>query len=142
LACDEHRTTGGVPADLPALQDPAVVHDDRQHHRPVRRVRVDVQLLHTAPTGTTNAAIMARVSTAISVASGGASFTNGMYLLLDTGQNAEVVRVTGTPAATSVPVPVFARSHSSAVTYGQLQISSTYSGVGQAQVPAAAPYGF
>jgi len=95
-----------------------------------------------APTGTTNAAITARVSTAISVASGGASFTNGMYLLLDTGQNAEVVRVTGTPTATSVPVPVFARSHGSAVTFGQLQISSTYSGVGQAQVPAAAPYGF
>jgi hypothetical protein len=71
-----------------------------------------------------------------------ASFTNGMYLLLDTGQNAEVVRVTGTPTATSVPVPVFARSHSSAVTFGQLQISSTCSGVGQAQVPAAAPYGF
>jgi hypothetical protein len=95
-----------------------------------------------SPTGTTNAAITAGSSTAISVASGGASFTNGMKLLLDTGQNAEVVTVTGTPTATSIPVPRFVRSHNSAVTFGQLLISSTYSGAGQEQVPAAAPYGF
>jgi hypothetical protein len=95
-----------------------------------------------APTGTANAAITAGVSTAISVASGGASFANGMYLLLDTGQNAEVVKVTGTPTGTSIPVPVFVRSHNSAAAFGQLLISSTYSGVGQEQVPAAAPYGY
>jgi len=96
-----------------------------------------------SPTGTTNAAITAGVSTALSVASGGASFTSGMYLLVDTGQNAEVVKVSGTPTGTSVPVPGgFVRSHNSAVTFGQLLISSTYSGAGQEQVPAAAPYGF
>jgi hypothetical protein len=93
-----------------------------------------------SPTGTTNAAITAGVSTAIPVASGGASFTNGMYLLLDTGQAAEVVRVTGSPTGTSVPVPVFVRNHNSAVTFGQLLISSTLSGIGQAQVPAVSPY--
>jgi hypothetical protein len=60
---------------------------------------------------------------------------------LQFGQAVVVVnlaRVTGTPTATSVPVPVFVRNHNSAVTFGQLLISSTFSG--QAQVPPVSPY--
>jgi hypothetical protein len=95
-----------------------------------------------SPTGTTNAAITAGSSTAISVASGGASFTSGMKLLIDTGQNAEVVTVTGTPTGTSIPVPAgFARNHNSAVTFGQLLISSAYAGIGVGTaVPLVSPY--
>ncbi|SRR6266566_1160716 len=95
-----------------------------------------------APTGTTNAAIVAPAATfALSVASGGASFTSGMYLLLDTGVNAEVVRVSAAPTGTSVPVGAgFAKPHLTAVTFGQLLISSTYAAVGQEQVPNPSPY--
>jgi len=94
-----------------------------------------------SPTGT-GTAVLSFGSTAITVASGGASFTNGMRLLYDVGQNAEVLTVNGTPSATNIPVAPVQRAHSASVTFGQLLISSTYSGIGQAQVPAAAPYGF
>src|SRR5260370_38347610 len=58
-----------------------------------------------APTGTSNAAVVTPATTfAISVASGGASFTAGMYLLYDTGGKAEVLRGTPTGTATSSPV--------------------------------------
>lgn len=90
-----------------------------------------------APTGTTNAVITAGTSTAIPVASGGASFTNGMVLLLDTGSNAEVVTVVGTPTATSIPVPLasFTKNHSSAATFGQLLLTPAYNNSGEQSVP-------
>src|SRR5260221_9772167 len=56
-----------------------------------------------APTGT-DTATLAVGGTALTVASGGASFTSGMLLLFDTGSNAEVLRVTSTATATNIPV--------------------------------------
>jgi hypothetical protein len=62
-----------------------------------------------------------------------------MKLLYDTGQNAEVLTVNGTSTATNIPVAPAVRAHSASVTFGQLLISSTYSGTGQEQVPAVSP---
>ena len=112
-----------------------------------------------APTGTTNAAITAGTTTAISVASGGASFTAGMMLLVDVGSSAEIVRVTATGSATSIPVTAvtnpagnppyggaavvsFTKNHLSGVTFGQLLLSSTLAVVGGAEVPNAPAWGF
>lgn len=97
-----------------------------------------------APTGTASAAITVPATTfAITVASGGASFTAGMYVLYDVGPLAEVVKVTTTGTATNIPVAAgFAKPHLTAVTFGQLAISSTYAGVGQEAVPGAPGWGF
>jgi hypothetical protein len=92
-----------------------------------------------APTGTGTAVLNAG-GTAITVASGGASFTNGMLLLCDTAQNAEVLTINGVSTATNIPIAAAVRGHSFSVTFGQLLISSTYSGTGQEQVPAVSPY--
>jgi hypothetical protein len=103
-----------------------------------------------APTSTANA-VRAAGSTTIPVASGGASFTNGMLLLYDTGVNAEVLVVNGSASGTSIPVaapfywPAVAgmiKSHGAAPTFGQLLVSSTLGGVGQDSVPANPGYGF
>lgn len=111
-------------------------------------------LTAVAPTGVTNAAITVPVTTfTISVASGGASFTTGMYLLCDTGANAEVVRVTATGSATTIPIGSgaatpgetqtgFAKTHLTAMTFGQLLLTPTFSAVGQQAVPAAPGWGF
>ena len=95
-----------------------------------------------APTGTSNAAL-AVGGTAIGVASGGAAFTSGMILLIDTGVLAEVVTVNGSATATSIPVTAAVRGHASAMTFGQLAIAPRDSGigVGDAVVPAPA-WGF
>jgi hypothetical protein len=89
-----------------------------------------------APTGTSNAALAAG-GTAIGVVSGGASFTNGMVLLYDTGQLTEVLTVNGSATGTSIPVTAAIRSHSSGATFGQLADTVTYTsfGVGGAVVP-------
>jgi hypothetical protein len=101
-----------------------------------------IALSTQAPTGTTNAAITAG-STAISVASGGASFISGMLLLIDTSTGAEVVTVVGSATNTSIPVPGgFLKNHGSGATFGQLLTSSALTGVGQAMVPAAPGWGF
>jgi hypothetical protein len=94
-----------------------------------------------APTGT-DTATLAVGGTTLTVASGGASFTSGMLLLFDTGSNAEVLRVTSTGTATNIPVSAAIKAHLANATFGQLLISSTLSGVGQAAVPGPAPYGF
>src|SRR5215467_6367246 len=73
----------------------------------------------TAPTGTTNASRAVSAAT-IPVASGGASFTLGMNVLIDTGASAEVVIVTATGSATSIPVTPFGKAHNSAVAIGQV----------------------
>jgi hypothetical protein len=61
-----------------------------------------------APTGVTNAQSGLGSSpflpASLPMASGGASFTNGMMLLVDTTTSIEIVQVNGTPTATSVPV--------------------------------------
>jgi hypothetical protein len=103
-----------------------------------------------APTGTSNAAVSVG-GTTISVASGGASFTNGMFLLYDTGSLTEVLVVNGSASGTSIPVAGqwagetragFAKAHSSAATFGQLSLSSTQGAVGEEAVPAAPGWGF
>lgn len=95
-----------------------------------------------APTGTSNA-VLAAGGTAISVASGGASFTNGMILLIDTGALSEVVTVTATGSATSIPVTAAVRGHASAMTFGQMAIAPKYGGIGVGQVVLPNPaWGF
>jgi hypothetical protein len=94
-----------------------------------------------APTGTDTALVTAGTTVAITVASGGASFTSGMKLLFDTGANAEVVTVGPGSTGTNVPVPGgFVKSHSANATFGQLLISPSFS-VADA-VPAAPGWGF
>jgi hypothetical protein len=88
-----------------------------------------------APTGTATAALAA-AGVAITVASGGASFTSGMSLLYDTGQSAEILTVSGTPTGTSVPVSAAAKAHLIGATFGQLAIASTYALTGDAVIPA------
>jgi hypothetical protein len=90
-----------------------------------------------SPTDTTNAAITAGSSTALSVASGGASFTSGMLILVDTGSGAEVV-TSGTGTGTSIPVPGgFVKNHLSGVAIGQLLLSPAQSAV-DADTPVSA----
>jgi hypothetical protein len=72
-----------------------------------------------APAGTTNAAT-ALGATALSVASGGASFTTGMWLWLeDAGSPAanEVVQVTSTGSATSIPITATRFAHNTAMPF-------------------------
>lgn len=98
-----------------------------------------------APTGTTNAAINTPATvTALSVASGGASFTNLMWLLLDTGTNAEVTQVTGTATGTSIPIAAggLAKTHLTAMAFGQLLVTPAFNAVGEDAVPAAPGWGF
>jgi hypothetical protein len=85
------------------------------------------------------------------VASGGASFTNGMTLLVDVGVLAEVVQVNGSPTGTSIPIAGqwagetrdgFAKGHASGIAFGQLALAPTTGGVGQEAVPANPSWGF
>src|SRR5215475_1177311 len=95
-----------------------------------------------APTGTTNAAITAGVSVTLSVASGGASFTNGMLLMVDGGTTAEVVQVVGSATGTSIPVPGgFSLNHGSAAPFGQLLLTPQNLTAGN-RVPNNPPWGF
>lgn len=103
-----------------------------------------------APTGTTNAGRTAGQNT-LPVASGGASFTSGMTILVGTGTTAEVVQATATGSATSVPVAGqwagetrdgFAKDHISGTTFGQLGVVPATGGVGQEAVPANPGWGF
>ena len=103
-----------------------------------------------APTGTTNAAA-SQGGNAISVASGGASFTNGMFILMDTGTSTELLVVNGSATGTSIPVAGqwagesqggFGKAHNSGATFGQLLLSSTYGATGQEAVPSAPGWGF
>ena len=99
-------------------------------------------LVTQAPTGTSNAALNVG-GTAIGVASGGASFTNGMQLLYDTGQLTEVLTVNGSATGVSIPVTAAARSHLTGATFGQLLVGQTYTGSGVDGVPIPNPgWGF
>jgi hypothetical protein len=95
-----------------------------------------------SPTGTTNASRSVGAAT-LPVASGGASFTTGMLVLVETGPNAEVVTVTSTGSATSIPITPLGKAHNSGVAIGQLLITATYSGIGVGDaIPAAPGWGF
>lgn len=65
-----------------------------------------------APSGTTSAAIAAG-ATALPVASGGASFTQGMVVKLDTGASTEVVTVGAGSTGTSIVVSATQFAHGS-----------------------------
>jgi hypothetical protein len=66
-----------------------------------------------------------------------------MRLLYDVGTLAEVVMVTTTGSATSIPVAAgFARPHLTAVTFGQLSVNPTLSAAGENAVPGAPGWGF
>jgi hypothetical protein len=93
-----------------------------------------------APTGALNAGV-AVGAVALPVASGGASFTTGMVLLVDTGTSAEVVTVPSPGGTgTSIPVPPLAKAHLSAATFGQLLLTPAFTAVDR--VPAAPGWGF
>jgi hypothetical protein len=94
-----------------------------------------------SPTNTTNASRSAGATT-LPVASGGASFTTGMLILVDTTTAAEVVTCTSTGSGTSIPVTALIKGHNSWVAIGQLQITSTYTGVGLDSVPNNPGWGF
>jgi hypothetical protein len=94
-----------------------------------------------APTGTSTNTVTAGTTTAITVASGGASFTSGMKVLYDIGANAEVVTVGPGATGTNIPVPAgFAKAHGSGATFGQLALNPSYA-VADA-VPAAPGWGY
>ena len=94
-----------------------------------------------APTGTATVAL-AQGGTAITVASGGASFTTGMVLLFDVGQLAEVLQVTATGTATNIPVSPAVKTHLINATFGQLLLTPTLNGLAQQRIPGPPPYGF
>lgn len=98
-------------------------------------------LTAVAPTGVTNASRAIGALT-IPMASGGASFTIGMQILIDTSTAAEVVTATATGSATSIPVTPFSKAHNSAVAIGQLAINPALAGVGLDAVPNAGGWGF
>lgn len=96
-----------------------------------------------SPTGTINAAATAGSTSALGVASGGASFTNGMYVLVDTATGIEVVQVSGTPTGTSIPLKgAVAKSHNSGAAIGQLLVTPASHNAGQDAVPNPPGWGF
>jgi hypothetical protein len=97
----------------------------------------------TAPTGTDTAIVTAGTTVAITVASGGASFTTGMLLLFDTTTSAEVVVVGTGSTGTNIPVPGgFIKNHSANATFGQLLLTPSFNAAGEQAIPAAPGWGF
>ena len=76
-----------------------------------------------SPTDTLSAPASA-TDTALTVASGGASFTNGMTVSIIDGNNTELVTVGAGSTATSVVVSALAFAHASGVTFGQFASST------------------
>lgn len=94
-----------------------------------------------APTGTSNALISIG-GTAISVASGGASFTNGMVLLIDTTTSAEVVTVNGSATGVSIPITAVIKAHATSMSFGQLLATPSYNGFDMDAVPNPGGWGY
>jgi hypothetical protein len=77
------------------------------------------------------------------MASGGAAFTTGMVLVVDTGNNSEVTTVVAPGGTgTSVPVQALAKSHLTAAAFGQISLAVTYGSTGEEAVPVAPSWGF
>lgn len=76
-----------------------------------------VDLIKT-PTSTASATI-AQGATAITVASGGTAFTNGMVISIIDGNATELVTVGAGATGTNVPISATANGHASGVTFGQ-----------------------
>jgi hypothetical protein len=96
-----------------------------------------------APTGTDTATLLVG-GLALTVASGGASFTAGMLILFDTLVNAEVL--TAAAGATGVNIPLAApgamKAHLANATFGQLLMTPTNSGFDMNAVPNNPGWGF
>jgi hypothetical protein len=69
------------------------------------------------------------VSTALAFTHWGTAFAAGQFLMVDTGANADIVQVNGTPADTSVPVTGLSKTHGSGVAVGICVPTATYSSV-------------
>jgi hypothetical protein len=76
-----------------------------------------------APTSVTSGSVVA-TGTALPVASGGASYTNGMVVVVQDGNSTEVVTVGAGSTGTSVVVSALAFDHGTGVTFGQLSASN------------------
>jgi hypothetical protein len=63
-----------------------------------------------------------------------------MFLLYDTGSNAEVLRVTGASTGVSIPVVRFAKAHGTSIAFGQLLATPAYSAI--ESVPNNPGWGF
>lgn len=72
---------------------------------------------------------------ALPFASGGTSFSRGQVLIVDPSGTSDVVVVSGTPTATSVPVGALNASHSSGVSVTVAQAAPALSGAGLENVP-------
>jgi hypothetical protein len=94
----------------------------------------------TSPTGTLSGSHNAGMNH-LTLASGGASFTNGMFMLIDSGTTLETNWVNGTATGTNVPLAVpLSKQHGNGTTFAQLAVMPKFSGV-QA-VPARGNWGF
>lgn len=94
--------------------------DLAQVNRPIYAVAAPPTV--KAPTGTTNNTI-SQGGTAVPVASGGASFTQGTALVLVDGNNTEVVTVGAGSTGTSIVISAAAFAHASGISIGQLSVS-------------------
>jgi hypothetical protein len=105
-----------------------------------------------APTSVSSA-LLAQGGTAITVASGGASFTNGMVLLFDTANVSltEILVVNGSASGTNIPVTLpnyyptsvgALKAHATAAAFGQLLMTPSFNGVGEDAIPNAPGWGF
>lgn len=79
-----------------------------------------------APTSVTSGSVVA-TGTALPVASGGASYTNGMVVAIQDGNSSELVTVGAGSTGTSVVVSALAFNHGTGVTFGQLAGSNNAS---------------
>lgn len=74
-------------------------------------------------------------STALAFTHWGTAFAVGQFLMVDTGANADIAQVTGTPADTSVPVTGLSKAHGSGVAVGVCVPAVATSGTGLENVP-------
>lgn len=72
------------------------------------------------PTSTLSAGVSA-AGTALTVASGGTAFTNGMVVSILDGASSELVTVGSGATGTNIPVSALAFAHNSGVAFGQFQ---------------------
>ena len=75
------------------------------------------------PTSTLSADVSA-AGTALTVASGGTAFTNGMVVSIQDGASSELVTVGAGATGTNIPVSALAFDHATGVTFGRFQSHS------------------
>lgn len=74
-------------------------------------------------------------ATALPFAAGGTSFAQGQVLIIDPAGTSDVVVISGTPGATSVPVGALNSAHNSGVSVTVAQAAPALSGTGLENVP-------